>query len=34
MGHYDKDFNITNGAGLRPPTPGTLSTPNPPRLVN
>ncbi len=34
QGHYDKDFNITNAASIGPPTPGTLSTPNPPRLVN
>lgn len=34
QGHYDKDFNITNAAGVGAPTPGTLSTPNPPRLVN
>ena len=34
QGHYDKDFNITNAAGIGPPTPGTLSTPNPPCLVN
>jgi hypothetical protein len=33
QGHYDKDFNITNAAGVGPPTPGTLSTPNPPKLV-
>ena len=34
QGHYDKDFNITNAAGVGGSAPGTLSTPNPPRLVN
>lgn len=34
QGHYDKDFNITNAAGIGAPTPGTLSTPDPPCLVN
>ncbi len=33
-GHYDKNFSITNAAGSGPPTSGTLSTPNPPRLAN
>jgi hypothetical protein len=34
QGHFDKDFNINNAAGIGPPTSGTLSTPNPPKLVN
>jgi hypothetical protein len=34
QGHFDKDFNITNAAGVGPPTSGTLSSPNPPKLVN
>jgi hypothetical protein len=34
QGHFDKDFNITNAALVGPPTPDTLSTPNPPKLVN
>jgi hypothetical protein len=33
QGHFDKDFNITNAALVGPPTPDTLSTPNPPKLV-
>ncbi len=34
QGHFDKDFNITNAALIGSPTAGTLSTPNPPKLVN
>jgi hypothetical protein len=33
QGHFDKDFNINNASGIGPPTSGTLSTPNPPKLV-
>jgi hypothetical protein len=34
QGHFDKDFNINNASGIGPPTSSTLSTPNPPKLVN
>jgi hypothetical protein len=33
QGHFDKNFNITNAAGVGRPTSGTLSTPNPPKLA-
>jgi Flp pilus assembly protein TadG len=33
QGHFDKNFNIDNAALVGPPTPDTLSTPNPPKLV-
>jgi len=34
QGHFDKDYAINTAAGIGPPTPDTLSTPNPPKLVN
>jgi len=34
QGHFDKDYIITNATGIGSPTAGTLSTTNPPKLVN
>ncbi len=34
QGHFDKNFNIKNALGAGAPTAGTLSTPNPPQIVN
>jgi hypothetical protein len=34
QGHFDKDYIITNATGIGSPTADTLSTSNPPKLVN
>jgi Flp pilus assembly protein TadG len=34
QGHFDKDYIITNAIGIRAPIADTLSTTNPPKLVN
>jgi hypothetical protein len=34
QGHFDKNYIITNATGIGSPTADTLSTSNPPKLVN
>jgi hypothetical protein len=34
QGHFDKTYIITNATGIGSPTADTLSSTNPPKLVN